>query len=38
MIGDPATVGSAHAHGDISPRVPVRVSQLTTKNAVHTAM
>jgi hypothetical protein len=38
MIGETTTVGSAHAHGEAIPRVPVKVSQLTTRTAVLMAM
>ena len=38
IMGEPIAVGSVHAHGDRTPRVPVRLSQLTTSSAVHMAM
>ena len=34
MIGVPISVGSNHAHGDSTPRVPLRASQFTTNIAV----
>ena len=37
-MGDPTTVGSAQAHGEWIPRVPVKVSQFTTRTAVTIAM